>query len=92
MMDTATVKMVAASELTFSRPSDNTLLVRLAGDWTIGEPISSVEEVQKQVVTRQPSFSKPLADKSFETLVAAMSELVADLSREIAGQIKMASR
>lgn len=53
-MDTATVKMVAASELSFSRPSDNTLLVRLAGDWTIGKPISSVEEVQQQVDSGLP--------------------------------------
>jgi uncharacterized lipoprotein YmbA len=50
------------------------------------------ENERKQIVTRQPSFSKPLADKGFETLVAAMSELVADLSREIAEQIKGASR
>ena len=47
---------------------------------------------RKQIVTRQPSFSKPLADDSFETLVATMSELVADLSREIAKEIKAASR
>lgn len=45
---------------------------------------------RKQIVIRQPSFSKPLADKSFETLVATMSELVADLSRDIAGEIKAA--
>jgi uncharacterized lipoprotein YmbA len=49
------------------------------------------ENEKKQIVTRQASFSKPLADKSFETLVAAMSELVADLSREIAEEIKAAS-
>ena len=49
------------------------------------------EDGMKELVTRQPSFSKPLADDSFETLVAAMSELVADLSREIAGEIKAAS-
>jgi uncharacterized lipoprotein YmbA len=47
---------------------------------------------RKQIVTRQPSLSKPLADKSFETLVATMSELVADLSREISEEIKAASR
>jgi uncharacterized lipoprotein YmbA len=46
---------------------------------------------RKQTVTRQTSFSKPLADKSFETLVATLSALVADLSREIAGEIKAAS-
>ena len=50
------------------------------------------ENEKKQIVTKQPRFSKPLADKSFETLVAAMSELVADLSREIAEEIKAASR
>ena len=49
------------------------------------------ENQRKKVVTRQPSFKKPLADKSFETLVAAMSELVADLSRQIAEEIKAAS-
>ena len=49
------------------------------------------EDGMKELVTRQPSFSKPLADDSFETLVAAMSELVADLSREIAGEVKAAS-
>jgi hypothetical protein len=46
---------------------------------------------RKQIVTRQPSFTKPLADKSFETLVAAMSDLVADLSRDIAEEIKVNS-
>ena len=50
------------------------------------------ENERKVIVTTQPSFSKPLADKSFETLVATMSELVADLSRQIAGEIKAASR
>jgi len=50
------------------------------------------ENKRKQIVTRQPSFSKPLADDSFEALVAAMSELVGDLSREIAEKIKGASR
>jgi uncharacterized lipoprotein YmbA len=47
---------------------------------------------RKQIATRQPSLSKPLTDKSFETLVATMSELVGDLSREIAEQIKNASQ
>jgi uncharacterized lipoprotein YmbA len=49
------------------------------------------ENEKKQIVTKQPSFSKPLADKRFETLVAAMSDLVADLSRQIAEEIKAAS-
>jgi uncharacterized lipoprotein YmbA len=50
------------------------------------------ENEKKQIVTRQSSFSKPLVDKSFETLVAVMSELVADLSGEIGEEIKAASR
>ena len=49
------------------------------------------ENEKKQIVTKQPSLSKPLTDKSFETLVTAMSELVADLSRQIAKEIKAAS-
>ena len=50
------------------------------------------ENGMKELVTRQPSFSKPLADKSYKTLVATMSELVGDLSRQIAKDIKAASR
>jgi len=49
------------------------------------------ENERKQTLTRQPSFRKPLADKSFETLVAAMSDLVAELRREMAEEIKAAS-
>ena len=49
------------------------------------------ENEKKQIVTKQQIFSKPLADKSFETLVDAMSDLVADLSRDIAEKIKAAS-
>lgn len=49
------------------------------------------ENEKKQIVTKQQSFSKPLANKSFETLVAVMSELVGDLSRDIAEKIKGAS-
>ena len=55
--------------------------------------ISGFEQNERrQIITRQPSFSKPLTDDSFETLVAAMSELVGDLSRDIAEEIKAASR
>jgi uncharacterized lipoprotein YmbA len=54
--------------------------------------LESKENGKKQIVTKQPSFTKPLADKSFKTLVAAMSDLVAELSRDIAQEIKAASR
>ena len=50
------------------------------------------ENQRRKIVSKQPSFSRPLADKSFETLVATMSELVADLSRDIAKKIKGAYR
>ena len=40
--------VVAPGEMSFSRPTEDTLLVRLAGDWTLKEELPSVEEVQKQ--------------------------------------------
>lgn len=46
--------MAAAGEMNFSRPIDDTLLVRLVGDWTIAEGIPSVEEVQKQADSGPP--------------------------------------
>lgn len=46
--------MAAPCELSFSRPTDDNLLVRLAGDWTIGQPLPSAEEVQKQVESGLP--------------------------------------
>ena len=46
---------------------------------------------KRQTLAKQPRFRKTLSDESFETLVAVMSELVADLSRQIAGEIKAAS-
>ena len=44
----------APCEMSFSRPTDDTLLVRLAGDWIIGEEIPSVGEVQKQADSGPP--------------------------------------
>ena len=40
--------VAAPCEMSFSRPTEDTLLVRLAGDWTIKEELPAVEEVQKQ--------------------------------------------
>jgi phospholipid/cholesterol/gamma-HCH transport system permease protein len=40
--------MAAPGEMSFSRPAEDTLLVRLAGDWTIKQELPGVEEVQKQ--------------------------------------------
>jgi len=53
-MDTSTGAMATSGELAFSRPSENSLLVRLAGDWTIGGEIPSVDEINKQVDTGLP--------------------------------------
>jgi phospholipid/cholesterol/gamma-HCH transport system permease protein len=53
-MDSAMQMMAAAGEMSFSRPTDDTLLVRLAGDWTIKEELPSVEEVQKQADSGPP--------------------------------------
>ncbi len=36
-------------EISFSRPTDDTLLVRLAGSWKISCELPSVIEVQKQI-------------------------------------------
>jgi phospholipid/cholesterol/gamma-HCH transport system permease protein len=53
-MDGAMQMMAAPCEMSFSRPTDYTLLIRLAGDWIIGEGIPSVEEVQKQADSGPP--------------------------------------
>jgi phospholipid/cholesterol/gamma-HCH transport system permease protein len=41
--------IIEPGELSFDRKSDNTLLVRLKGSWTIGQKLPSVGEVQSQV-------------------------------------------
>jgi phospholipid/cholesterol/gamma-HCH transport system permease protein len=61
-MDTSTGVIAPASEIAFSRPSENTILVRLAGEWTIGGEIPSVDEVSKQV-----DAGLPVQRLSFET-------------------------
>jgi hypothetical protein len=53
--------------------------------------IGSEENERQQVVARKTTLTKPIADDRHEALVSAMSELVADLSREIAEEIKAAS-
>jgi len=50
------------SELSFSRTSDDTLLVRIAGSWTIQQELPSPEEVQKQV-----DQGPPVQRLAFET-------------------------
>jgi len=53
-MDTSTGVIAPSGELAFSRPSENSLLVKLAGDWTIGGDIPSVDEVNKEVDSGLP--------------------------------------
>ena len=53
-MDTATGLIAPPGELSFSRPSENTLLIGLAGNWTMGKVIPSPEDVQKQIDSGLP--------------------------------------
>ena len=55
--------------------------------WAVGE--GEVED--RRIGTWKSSFSRQTRDDSFEALVSTMSELVGDLSREIAEKIKGAS-
>ena len=50
------------------------------------------EEGQRRIGTWRSSFSRQTKDDSYEALVATMSELVGDLSREIAERIEDASQ
>ena len=46
----ATEEMSSApSNMEFSRPADDTLLVTLSGDWKLGNELPSTDEVQKQI-------------------------------------------
>jgi phospholipid/cholesterol/gamma-HCH transport system permease protein len=53
-MDAAAGTIATPCEMSFSRPTEDTLLVRLAGDWTIKEELPSVEEIQKQADSGPP--------------------------------------
>ena len=53
-MDAATGIPAPSAELAFSRPTDNSLLVSLTGDWTIGADIPSIDEVSKEVDSGLP--------------------------------------
>jgi phospholipid/cholesterol/gamma-HCH transport system permease protein len=46
-MDGAMQMMAAPGEMSFSRPTEDTLLVRLAGDWTLKEELNSGPPVQR---------------------------------------------
>jgi phospholipid/cholesterol/gamma-HCH transport system permease protein len=48
-MEAATENTTEACELSFDRSAEDTLLVRLMGNWTIGQKLPSGAEVQRQV-------------------------------------------
>lgn len=57
-------------------------------DWAM----EGSEGKDRRIGTWKSSFSRQTADESFETLVATMSELVGDFSREVAEKLKGVSR
>ncbi len=48
-MEAVTEKKIEACELSFEKPTGDTLLVRLKGSWTIGQKLPSGAEVQSQL-------------------------------------------
>jgi phospholipid/cholesterol/gamma-HCH transport system permease protein len=48
-MQMAIEKVETPCELSFSRPSEDTLLVRLAGTWTMEQALPSADQVQKEL-------------------------------------------
>ena len=53
-MQAGTAKIPVRCELSFSRPTDNTLLVRFSGSWRIQDGLPSAAEVQKQAESSPP--------------------------------------
>jgi phospholipid/cholesterol/gamma-HCH transport system permease protein len=53
-MDSAMQMTAAPGEMSFSRPTEDALLIRFAGDWTIKQELPGVEEVQKQADSGPP--------------------------------------
>ncbi len=50
-------------EMNITRPTNDTLLMRLAGNWRIGQPIPSLEEMEKQLKS-DPQVQKVIFDTS----------------------------
>ena len=48
-MQLAKEDIAAPCELSFEKPAENTLLVKLTGSWTIDQPLPSVKDVGRQV-------------------------------------------
>ena len=50
-MDAATDVRSAQSEMSFSRPTADTLLVRLSGSWRMQDRLPSATEVQQEIAS-----------------------------------------
>lgn len=50
-MDTATTVTAGHGEMSFSRPTDDTLLVRLSGSWRMQDTLPSVSDVEQQIAS-----------------------------------------
>lgn len=50
-METVTKVAAGQGEISFSRPTDDTLLLRLAGSWRIEDTLPSATEVQQQIAS-----------------------------------------
>jgi phospholipid/cholesterol/gamma-HCH transport system permease protein len=48
-LNTINDETTVSGDLSYDRPSEDTLLVRLTGNWKIGEKIPAADEVQKQI-------------------------------------------
>ena len=50
-METATKVTSAQGEISFSRPTDDTLLVRLSGSWRMQDTLPSLSDVERQIAS-----------------------------------------
>jgi len=61
--DAPTPAAVKPPEMNISGPANNTLIVRLAGNWRIGQPMPSLEDMEKQLKS-EPRVQKITFDTS----------------------------
>ncbi len=75
----------AQGEISFSRPSDDTLLVRLAGSWKIDKELPAAGDVQQQIETRsgikQLTFNTEALTGWDSLLLTFLLKVIADCSQ-----------
>lgn len=75
----------ARGEISFSRPSDDTLLVRLAGSWRIDKELPAAGDVQQQIETRsgikQLTFNTEALTGWDSLLLTFLLKVIADCSQ-----------